>query len=103
MTQPPEEAGIFSSADEGRTWQQVVDAKTVGSVNTIMTFSKSTEMLIMNDAGLLISRDGGQTWQNRVADLEFPVSPLAVALPQGVGENAPVIVGLANGEILHIP
>jgi photosystem II stability/assembly factor-like uncharacterized protein len=98
-----EESGLFSSADDGQTWQQLADVGTVGSVNTIITSPKIAEMLIMNDAGLLFSRDQGQTWQYRTTDLEFAVSPLAVALPQGVGRDALAIVGLANGEILHLP
>jgi photosystem II stability/assembly factor-like uncharacterized protein len=97
-----EEAGLFLSTVGDHSWQQVADARAVGSVNAIITDSQSNDMLIMNDEKVLVSRDQGETWQNKVSNQDFAAHPLAVVAPPGMGENPQIIVGLANGEILHI-
>jgi photosystem II stability/assembly factor-like uncharacterized protein len=96
-----ESAGLFRSTDGGQTWEQVIPAEQVGSVNAVLA-PKSTEVLVMGDEMLLVSRDAGKSWQDWQDDLQFDDQLTCLVAPQGIESGAPLLIGLANGEILKV-
>jgi photosystem II stability/assembly factor-like uncharacterized protein len=97
-----ERAGLLRSADRGQSWRQVGDDALTEPINSILlgpSFPEQPELLVLHGERLLHSADGGDTWEDwraeRLADLEIT----AVAAPEGFGEGAAVLVGLAGGQI----
>jgi photosystem II stability/assembly factor-like uncharacterized protein len=100
-----ESQGLFRSEDRGRTWTRLGEDIVRGAVNAILLsaeFPEKADILVMLGDGLLLSRDGGQSWAEWGSDAEFGEGLTCVAAPQGVGPDAPLLVGLIDGGVLSI-
>jgi photosystem II stability/assembly factor-like uncharacterized protein len=98
-----EAAGLFSSIDDGSTWDLLVAEETIGSISSILTASNSEVVLLMNTDGLKYSQDQGQTWNNWAENKIFPSQPLAIAAPLGITpDSAPLFIGFVDGDIQTI-
>lgn len=97
-----EAAGVFYSADRGKTWQQ---ALTCGAVNTILlssTFPETADLLVVSNDTLWLSRDRGQSWSNRNPDEIYGAEYTSAAAPSGFAPGAALLVGLADGRVLRL-
>lgn len=79
----------------------------VDSVNEIVLspeYPVRPDILVMLSTALLVSRDGGQSWSDWKTDLsdELNEGVTAVAAPRGLAPDAPLLVGLAGGDVLRI-
>jgi photosystem II stability/assembly factor-like uncharacterized protein len=98
-----ESSGLFQTDDGGQHWENIGGDALDGAINAIVLspeFPAKPEILVMLDDTLLISRDAGTSWS------EWPnlkqSSVTAVAAPQGLDPEAPLLIGLAGGEVIRI-
>ena len=100
-----ESHGLYRSQDGGRSWTRIGMDEIQGAVNAILLspeFPENRGILVMLGDGLLLSRDGGQSWIERTAGVEFGEGLSCVAAPQGIGPDAPLLVGLVDGGVLLV-
>lgn len=99
-----ESHGLFRSEDRGRTWARLGEQVIAGAVNAVILseFSAGCEILVMLGDALLVSRDGGESWSDRKAGADFGLGAASVVAPQGLGSDAPLLIGLAAGGVLRI-
>jgi photosystem II stability/assembly factor-like uncharacterized protein len=94
--------GCFVSWDGGAVWAPLGGAALAGAaVNAIVPgpeFPASPELLVLLDDTLLLSRDGGVTWAERP---HWP-GVAAVLAPQGLGPDAPLLVGSLDGLVTRL-
>ena len=93
-------AGLWVSADRGKTWRRSGEESLQASVNALIISQRSSaeqQLLALATEGLLLSRDGGGTWTSLAAELLADLEPAAVVAPEGV-EGA-LLVGLADGRM----
>jgi photosystem II stability/assembly factor-like uncharacterized protein len=97
--------GLFRSADAGRTWLPMGREAMGEAVNRVLLspgFPDRPHVLALLADALLISRDGGETWASWEAEVPAERGMACVAAPQGLAPGAPLLVGLADGEVVRI-
>jgi photosystem II stability/assembly factor-like uncharacterized protein len=97
--------GLYHSEDRGQTWDNRGEALKDQAVNAVILsphFPTRPHVLAAVENRLLISRDGGGAWSARAPESILGEGIAAVAAPQGLGKNAPVLVGLADGSIVSV-
>jgi photosystem II stability/assembly factor-like uncharacterized protein len=100
-----EDQGLLRSTDGGRTWQPLGAEVWSEPINSILLgpdFPAKPELLVLHGGGLLHSADGGDTWAAWRGERLAGQDVTAVLAPRGFGEGAPVVVGLAGGEIRQV-
>ncbi len=96
-----EACGLYTSGDNGNTWERIATDEIVGAVNAIVALPDSPgELWLLLDDCILVSRDLGQHWRRHPAKL--PPDSLALSLLPPSGPY-PALVGFADGTILHLP
>lgn len=102
-----ESGALLRSQDRGGTWTCLREDAATGAVNGIVlstNFPAKPSILVVLSTALIISHDGGQSWSDREASpaaAERMIQGLASAMaPQGLDENAPLLIGLVEGGIL---
>jgi photosystem II stability/assembly factor-like uncharacterized protein len=98
-----ESAGLWLSADRGKTWRRSGEEALQESVNALIISGRSSserKLLALASEGLLISRDGGGTWTSLAAELLAELEPSAVVAPDGI-EGA-LLVGLTDGRVIRL-
>jgi photosystem II stability/assembly factor-like uncharacterized protein len=99
-----ESSGLFHSGDKGQTWLRIGEKAIADAVNAIVLspeFPDEPSVLVALSTALLIARDGGQSWTNWKEGLELTQGVSAVAAPQGLAPDAPLLVGLVGGDVLR--
>lgn len=100
-----ESNGLYASPDRGRSWTRLGEGAIEGAVNTLNLspdFPARPEMLVASGDALLVSRDGGHTWVEWNPDFDTRQGITAVVAPLGLGPDVPLLVGLADGQIVSI-
>jgi len=100
-----ESSGLFRSDDRGQTWARIGGDAVVDAVNVIVLspeFPDTPSVLVALSAALLVSRDGGQSWGDWKKGLDLAQGVSAVAAPQGLAPDAPLLVGLVGGDVLQL-
>ena len=100
-----ETSGLFYSEDHGLFWKRLAEEAIAEPVNSIILspeFPVKPELLVLLSDRLLISRDGGQSWSAWPKELTLEQNATTVLAPQGLAADAPLLVGLVEGEILRI-
>jgi photosystem II stability/assembly factor-like uncharacterized protein len=100
-----ESSGLFRTDDEGGHWEDVGGDALCSAINAIVLspeFPSRPDILVMLDDTLLISRDGGTSWSAWPMTMSQTEMVTAVATPQGIDRGAPLLVGLADGNLLRI-
>jgi len=100
-----ESAGLWLSADSGRTWAQTGAAVFGGSVNALLSrqdASGETVILALASEGLFTSRNRGGAWQLQLDAQALAVELTAVAAPDGFGPGAALLVGTETGAVLRL-
>lgn len=93
-----EDHGLLHSTDAGQSWQRVGESALNESVNSIV-LGEQANVLVHHGESLLLSADGGKTWIPFRPDQLEGQEITAVLVLEGLEDDAPVLVGLANGEI----
>jgi photosystem II stability/assembly factor-like uncharacterized protein len=97
-----ESCGLHTSPDRGRSWTWLGEGVIAGAVNAILLspeFPDRPEILVSLADALLVSRDGGQTWSDWNPEFDVRQTVTALAAPLGLGLNAPLLVGLEDGQV----
>ena len=100
-----ESQGLYRSDDKGRNWSRLDKDVIRNNVNAILLspeFPERADVLVTVDDGLLLSRDGGRSWSDWGSGKQFGESLVCMAAPQGLTPDAPILVGLGDGSVLHI-
>jgi hypothetical protein len=100
-----ESHGLYRSEDRGQYWTRLGDDLIHGAVNAISLspeFPETADVLVLLSDGLLLSRDGGRSWAEWKPGINLGENLVSVAAPQGLGEDAPLLVGLVDGGVLRI-
>ncbi len=98
--------GLFCSDDRGRSWRRLGEDVVTGAVNAIVVgpaFPTKPDLLALLSAAVLISRDGGRSWSSWQAGLSFDQSTASIVAPSGLDQSAPLLIGLVEGDVLHVP
>jgi len=96
-------AGLWVSADRGKTWRRSGEEALHASVNALIISDQSSteqQLLALATEGLLLSRDGGGTWTSLAAELLAELEPAAVIVPEGI--DGVLLMGLADGQVLRL-
>jgi photosystem II stability/assembly factor-like uncharacterized protein len=100
-----DEAGLYCSADRGRTWSRLGEDVFTGSINAILLSSNypaRPHILVLDNDRLMFSDDGGQSWEPWPAAEGLDESITAVVAPYGTEPGAPLLVGLLDGHVMRI-
>jgi photosystem II stability/assembly factor-like uncharacterized protein len=100
-----ESSGLFRSSDKGQTWSRIGEDVVTDAVNAIVLspeFPYKPSVLVALSTALLVSRDGGRSWADWREGLELSQGVSAVAAPQGLVADAPLLVGLVEGDVLRL-
>ncbi len=94
-----ESHGIHASHDSGQTWARLDAGTLTGAVNQIIASTANpSHLLALHDDSLLLSRDGGQSWDLWNEDVNSGIT--TVVAPEGIHENAQLLVGFDDGRII---
>jgi hypothetical protein len=99
-----ENQGLFCSQDEGMNWHKLAENDINDVVNGIIIspeFPAKPEILLHLGDKLLISRNMGQSWAEAHKDVNLAQGITALAAPQGLALNVPLLVGLLEGGIVR--
>jgi photosystem II stability/assembly factor-like uncharacterized protein len=97
-----EDHGLLRSTDRGQSWQPLGAGVWTEPINSILlrpNVAAKPELLVLHGGSLLRSVDGGETWAVWGGEHLAGQDVTAVLAPRGFGEGAPLVVGLAGGEI----
>ena len=97
--------GLFHSGDGGGTWQRRGMGETDDTVNGVLLspeFPTQAHVLTLLADDLVVSRDGGYSWAKWRVNMSLEHGLASVVAPHGLDPDAPLLVGLANGEILRL-
>jgi photosystem II stability/assembly factor-like uncharacterized protein len=100
-----ESHGLFQLDDGGHTWAHVGEDVVTDTVNGIVLspeFPARPDLLVLLSTAVLVSRDGGASWSDWKAGLSIEQGIASVAAPQGLGPDAPILIGLVEGGALRI-
>lgn len=101
-----ETRGLFCSEDRGRSWmrlaEEVITEEPVNAIILAPEFPIRPELLVLFSDTLLISRDGGQFWSGWHKRLTLEQNVTMMLAPQGFTADAPLLIGLAEGQVLRI-
>jgi photosystem II stability/assembly factor-like uncharacterized protein len=100
-----ESAGLWLSADRGRTWARRGAELFGESVNALLAGHEdpgAPAILALATEGLFISRDGGATWHAHPETQATAVELTAVAAPAGLGSGALLFVGTDTGAVWRL-
>jgi photosystem II stability/assembly factor-like uncharacterized protein len=100
-----EACGLFRSDDRGQTWARVSEDAITDTVNGIVlspAFPATPGILVALGTGLLVSRDGGESWGDWKSGQDYGLGIASACAPAGLDPDAPVLVGLAGGDVLRI-
>ncbi len=92
-------AGLWRSADGGRSWEVLGEGCLSGAINGVLlgsAYPAQPDILALCDDVAWLSRDDGRTWQ-RV----FGEGISAVAAPEGLSPAAMVLIGELTGRIVQ--
>lgn len=89
-----ETEGLWAGRAYGTAWQQLLP----GSVDQIFA-GEGEQLLVLVDGQIRYSPDGGARWLARGS---APVEVTCFAAPQGLGPQAPLLAGLASGEVVRL-
>ena len=95
-----ESHGLHRSEDRGRTWTRLGEDAVRNAVNAILLspeFPERADCLVMLSDRLHLSRDGGRSWSDWETGVEFDEGLACVAAPQGLGPDAPLLIGFTDG------
>ena len=98
-----ESAGLWVSADRGKTWRRSGEEAMRESVNALIISQRSLseqQLLALATEGLLLARDGGEAWTSLAAELLAEWELAAVVAPEGV--DGMLLVGLGDGQVLRL-
>ncbi len=96
-----ESNGLWLSQDRGRSWK-LVEALGESAVNALVMQESGEALAIaaLADDRVMISRDGAATWTVVTSDEEL--TPVCLAAPSGLGPNAVLLVGCADGRVRQV-
>jgi photosystem II stability/assembly factor-like uncharacterized protein len=97
--------GLCRSSDRGRTWIRLGEGTLSGPVNGLLLspdYPARPHILALLGEALLVSRDDGRTWVPWRADAVVEEAMTSVVAPLGLDPGAPLLVGLANGQVLQL-
>jgi photosystem II stability/assembly factor-like uncharacterized protein len=94
-----EEAGLWRSADRGASWEQVGKDVVEGTINAVLAASP-LDLLVLTEDAMLVSHDGGASWTDCEGTDALEEGATCVAAPQGLAAGAPLLVGLADGQVV---
>lgn len=100
-----ESCGLFRSRDRGSTWTRPAEDVIQEPVNGILLspeFPAKPDILLVLGGTLFVSRDGGQSWVRWKEYLSFEETITAVAAPQGLDPDMPLLVGLVGGSVRRL-
>jgi photosystem II stability/assembly factor-like uncharacterized protein len=98
--------GLLYSEDRGQSWVRLAENQITEVVNGVilsLQYPDQPDILVMQSDGLVFSGDGGRTWQSRpVPELAEGAGLSAVAAPEGLAPDKPLLVGLVGGQVMRI-
>lgn len=97
--------GLFASPDEGRTWQRLGETFIKHAVNAIIVTTEdlsNPRILALLSDNVLLSNDRGLAWVELRKDLSLTQGVTALAAPQGLTPNAPLLIGLAESGVMRV-
>jgi photosystem II stability/assembly factor-like uncharacterized protein len=100
-----ESHGLYRSEGRGRNWTRLGEDHVRDAVNAILLspeFPEKADILVVLGDRLLLSRDRGRSWVEWGSGVEFGAGLTCAVAPQGVGPDAPLLVGLIDGGVLSI-
>ncbi len=100
-----EASGLFHSVDDGKRWSRLGEEAIPAGVNGVVLVSDPSgkhEILAARAEGLVLSRDGGGTWSTLKPGLQEGQDVTCALAPQGTAPGAPLLVGLANGQVARL-
>jgi photosystem II stability/assembly factor-like uncharacterized protein len=96
-----ESMGLWRSPDRGRTWERIGEDAIDGPVNAICAGGPADLLVLLEDT-VLVSHDAGGTWAACESGDALTDGAACIAVPQGLAPGAPLLVGLANGEVARL-
>jgi hypothetical protein len=100
-----ESHSLFYSQDGGNTWESlsaVAPGVTVNGILLSPEFPAKAHVLALLAEGLIVSWDGGHTWSKWGDDLPLEHGLTSVVAPYGLDPGVPLLIGLANGQVLRV-
>jgi photosystem II stability/assembly factor-like uncharacterized protein len=97
-----ESKGLLVSTDRGRTWDVIGEGTMMGPLNALVlspTFPADPDMLVLRGDKLFLSPDRGRTWLEPATEPAATTGVTSVTAPHGIGPGAPLLLGLASGEV----
>jgi len=97
--------GLFISRDRGAGWKRLEGealGEEVSSITLGPHFPARPDILVITNNTLLVSRDGGVTWADWPEATSLSGEVVAVTTPQGLEPGAPLLVGLADGQVVRV-
>ena len=97
-------SGLLRSIDRGNTWVRLGEGVICDAVNAVLLsprFPGEKDILVLTGEMLLVSRDGGINWSEWKTGMDL-CSATCIAAPEGLGQGAGLLVGLAEGGVLRI-
>lgn len=95
-----ESCGIFASHDAGVTWEKTPVDGPISQVAFTNSSNSQPAILAACESRLMVSLDFGESWQERPAGVPEEGEITSFQAPLGVGPQAPILTGLADGQIL---
>ena len=97
-----ESAGLFRSGDGGQNWERILECEAIQALLLTPTFSDVAAMLAVTTHALWYSCDGGQHWLPRHLEDNLAVPITAAAAPAEITSESPVLLGLADGQVIWV-
>jgi photosystem II stability/assembly factor-like uncharacterized protein len=95
-----ESFGLMYSDDQGQSWRRLLDSEAINTILLALDFHSTADVLALSYDTVWLSHDGGQSWSNRNPDANFSAGFTTAAAPSGFAPEQPLLLGLADGQIL---